>query len=94
MGAARATLVVTILMEGTVLTLMGSAIGLLVGHGVLQVMSVFVEETQKAGISGIVFYPEEWIILVGSLLLGLLCAVIPAVQAYRTDISKVLAGNG
>ncbi|MBT1697976.1 ABC transporter permease [Fulvivirgaceae bacterium PWU4] len=94
MGAARSTLVVTILMEGSVLTLMGSAIGLLFGHGVLQVMSVFVEETQKAGISGIVFYPEEWIILVGSLLLGLLCAIIPAVQAYRTDISKVLAGNG
>jgi putative ABC transport system permease protein len=29
----------------------------------------------------------------GSLLLGLVCAVIPAIQAYRTDISKVLAGN-
>jgi putative ABC transport system permease protein len=94
MGAARSTLVVTILMEGSVLTLVGSAIGLLFGHGVLQAMPVFVEETQKAGISGIVFYREEWIILVGSLLLGLLCAIIPAVQAYRTDISKVLAGNG
>lgn len=93
MGAARTTLVVTILMEGSVLTLMGSVIGLLSGHGVLQVMAAFVEETRKAGISGIVFYPEEWIILVGSLLLGLLCAIIPAVQAYRTDISKVLAGN-
>jgi putative ABC transport system permease protein len=41
----------------------------------------------------LVFYSEEWIILAGSLILGVLCAVIPAVQAYRTDISKVLAGN-
>jgi putative ABC transport system permease protein len=93
MGAGRGKLVVTILLEGSVLTMAGSAIGLLGGHGVLALMSVFIEETQKAGISGIVFYPEEWIILVGSLLLGLLCAVIPAIQAYRTDISKVLAGN-
>jgi putative ABC transport system permease protein len=52
-----------------------------------------VDETQKAGISGLVLYAEEWIILAGSLFLGMVCAIIPAVQAYRTDISKVLSGN-
>ncbi len=93
MGASRARLVTAILMEGGVLTLMGCVIGLLMGHGALIVMGNLVEETQKAGISGLVFYEEEWIILVGSLLLGTLCAIIPAIQAYRTDISKVLAGN-
>lgn len=94
MGASRTKLVVSILLEGSILTFLGSVIGLLMGHGVLQIMSLVVEETQKAGINGLVFYPEEWIILVGSLLLGLLCAVLPAMQAYRTDISKILAGNG
>lgn len=93
MGATRLKLVVTILTEGVVLTLLGSVIGLLLGHGVVTLMTAFVAETQKAGISGIVFYTEEWIILAGSLLLGVLCALIPAWQAYRTDISKVLAGN-
>lgn len=93
MGASRAKLVASILMEGGILTLMGSAIGLLMGHGALVMMGNLVEETQKAGISGLVFYREEWIILVGSLLLGMFCAIIPAIQAYRTDISKVLAGN-
>ena len=93
MGASRTKLFVSILLEGGILTLLGSVIGLLMGHGVLVLLSGFVEETQKAGIDGFVFYPEEWTILVGSLLLGLLCAVIPAIQAYRTDISKVLAGN-
>ncbi|HRJ31226.1 MAG TPA: FtsX-like permease family protein [Cyclobacteriaceae bacterium] len=93
MGATRLKLVVTILSEGVLLTLLGSVIGLLLGHGVLMIMTAFVTETQKAGISGIVFYHEEWIILAGSLLLGVLCALIPAWQAYRTDISKVLAGN-
>jgi putative ABC transport system permease protein len=93
MGATKAKLVFSILLESTVLTFLGSAIGLLMGHGVLLIMSDLVEETQKAGITGLVFYPEEWIILVGSLLLGLVCAIIPAIQAYRTDISKVLAAN-
>lgn len=93
MGATRLKLVVTILSEGVLLTLLGSLIGLLMGHGVVMLMTTFVAETQKAGISGLVFYTEEWIILAGSLLLGVLCALIPAWQAYRTDISKVLAGN-
>ncbi|HEY3403424.1 MAG TPA: FtsX-like permease family protein [Ohtaekwangia sp.] len=93
MGATRSKLLVSILLEGGILTLIGCVTGLLIGHGVLVLLSGMVEETQKAGISGLVFYPQEWIILGGSLLLGLLCAIIPAIQAYRTDISKVLAGN-
>ena len=93
MGASRGKLVTAILMEGGTLTLLGAATGILMGHFALILMGKLVEETQKAGIGGLVFYPEEWIILVGSLLLGLICAIIPAIQAYRTDISKVLAGN-
>src|SRR5688572_3754069 len=93
MGASRSKLLVSILTEGGLLTLFGCVIGLLLGHGVLIILSTVVEQTQKAGITGIIFYSEEWIILGGSLLLGLLCALIPAVQAYRTDISSVLARN-
>jgi putative ABC transport system permease protein len=93
MGATRLKLVVSILMEGVLLTALGSIIGLLMGHGVLVILANVVEETRKAGISGLLFYQEEWIILAGSLLLGVICALIPAWQAYRTDISKVLAGN-
>jgi putative ABC transport system permease protein len=88
MGATRFKLFVSVLLEGSLLTLLGSLIGLALAHGILAV-----EETSKAGITGIVFYTEEWIILAGSLLLGLLCALIPALEAYRTDISKVLAGH-
>lgn len=92
MGASRRKVLMTILLEGSVLTLLGSLIGLLLGHGAVMILSNW-EEMQKAGISGLVFYRQEWVILGGSLLLGLLCALIPSVQAYRTDISKVLAGE-
>lgn len=93
MGAGKPVLFFSILLEGTVLTLLGCVAGVVLGHGVLVIISTFISEAQNAGISGLVFYREEWIILTGSLLLGLLCAVIPAIQAYHTDISKVLAGN-
>jgi putative ABC transport system permease protein len=93
MGASRLKLLVTILLEGCILTLLGSVIGLLLGHGILIGLSDLVEEMQKSGINGFVFYSEEWIILLGSLLVGLVCATLPAIQAYRTDISKVLASQ-
>lgn len=93
MGASKVRLFVNVLLEGVMLTFLGSVFGLLLGHGILMILGAAVEETQKAGITGIVFYSAEWIILAGSLLLGIVCALIPALQAYRTDISKVLASN-
>jgi putative ABC transport system permease protein len=93
MGASRTRVMITLLMEGMALTTLGSLIGLALGHGVVMALAALVAETQRAGFTGMVFYAEEWIILAGSLLLGLLCALLPSWQAYRTDISKVLAGN-
>ncbi len=93
MGASRSKLFITVLAEGSTLTCIGSLVGLVLAHGILIVLAGVVEETRKAGISGVIFYREEWIILAGSLFLGILCALLPAIQAYRTDISKVLAGN-
>jgi putative ABC transport system permease protein len=93
MGASRTKIVFSILMEGGILTLIGAVVGIVMGHGVLIAIATAMEETRKAGLTGFVFYTEEWIILVGSLFLGLVCALIPAIQAYRTDISNVLAGN-
>ena len=93
MGASRLKLFTAIVLEGGIMTFLGSVLGLLFGHGVLVLLSNVVEDAQKAGINGFTFYPQEWIILGASLLLGIGCALLPAIQAYRTDISKVLAGN-
>jgi putative ABC transport system permease protein len=93
MGASRTKLLVSILTEGGVMTMLGSVLGMAMGHAALIVLSGLVDVTQKAGITGFIFYTEEWIILGGSLLLGLLCALIPAIGAYRADISTVLAGS-
>src|SRR5688572_123891 len=93
MGASRYKLFTSVLLEGGFLTLAGSFVGFLLGHGVLILLSSAVTETYRAGITGLVFYPDEGIILGASMLLGLVCALIPEIQTYRTDISRVLAGN-
>jgi putative ABC transport system permease protein len=93
MGATKSKLFVATIMEGTALTLFGSLIGILLGHGVLYLFVTLVEESQKAGITALVLYKEEFYLLVGSIALGVICSLIPAFQAYRTDIHKVLAGN-
>ncbi|MCI0751163.1 MAG: ABC transporter permease [Flammeovirgaceae bacterium] len=93
MGASRKKILTSILLEGITITFLGSLVGLVLGHGILILAASFIMEAQKAGITGLVFYQQEGVILAGSLLLGFVCALIPAWQAYRTDISKVLAGN-
>lgn len=93
MGASRIKLMMAILTEGGVLAFIGCLAGIVLGHGSLIVMTTLLTDAERAGITGIVFYAQEWIILAGSLFLGVMCALIPAWQAYRTDISKVLAGN-
>lgn len=92
MGAGRSTLFLSIVTEGSALTLMGSTMGLVLGHVVLMLFTVMVPEGAEAGLQATRLYPEEAWLLGGSLLLGILCSLLPGIQAYRTDIHKVLAG--
>ncbi len=93
MGASRGKLFFVTILEGTTLTILGSLLGITLGHAVLYIFSILVEESQKTGISAWVFYQEEGFLLLGSIGLGIMCSLIPAFQAYRIDIHKVLAGN-
>ncbi len=93
MGASRAKLVWSVIMEGMTLTLFGALLGLALGHLVLWIFTTWIPEGAKGGFTGAVWYAEELLVLLGSLLLGVLCSLLPAWRAYRTDIHQVLAGN-
>jgi putative ABC transport system permease protein len=93
MGASRVKLFLVTVLEGSTLTILGSITGLVLGHAVLFIFTQMIVESQKAGITALTFYKEEVFILLGSVVLGILCSLIPAIQAYRTDIHKVLAGS-
>jgi putative ABC transport system permease protein len=91
LGASRGKLFVHVLLEGLIITSLGAIVGLLMGHGLVELIGRMFEQTGQLGVSGRNFMSEELIILLGSLVVGIIAAIIPAIQSYRTDISKVLA---
>jgi putative ABC transport system permease protein len=93
MGASRLKLFVSLLLEGSILTLAGSLLGIAVAHLVLAGLSGFIGDAAAAGFNASALYIEELYLLLGSLVLGVLCSALPALEAYRTDIHATLAGN-
>lgn len=93
MGASRSKILWSVLLEGTLTTLGGTVAGITVGHVMLLIFSIIVPEGNQAGFDAYIFYKEELWLIVTSLMIGLVSAAIPAIQAYRTDIHGVLAGE-
>jgi len=90
MGASREVIFAMILLEGTLLTTFGSLAGVLLGHGALHSIGYW-QGSPQARLDGLAFLPEEGWLLVAGLLIGLMAALLPAIQAYRTDISETMS---
>jgi putative ABC transport system permease protein len=93
MGGSPGTLFKMIITEGLLLAVMGYAIGILLSHLAMGILAGFMKNTYRYSFSGLQFLPEEIWLLGGALLVGFVAALIPALQARRTDISETLA-NG
>jgi putative ABC transport system permease protein len=50
-------------------------------------------EGRNMGLSGLSWLPQEIYVFVLTLLVGVVAALLPAIQAYRTDIVAVLASR-
>ena len=89
-GASPAQLFLLIVIEGLLLALVGFALGILLSHGGMQVFAGELKAQYGYSFSGFEFLKEEWFLLLGALGIGLLAAIIPAIQASRTDIADTL----
>jgi putative ABC transport system permease protein len=92
MGASRFKLFLIVLLEGIILTTIGSLAGMLLAHLGLHLIAQYQDSTQ-AKLSGTVFLRAELYILIVGLGIGMIASLIPAIQAYRSDISKILSKN-
>jgi len=92
MGASKTKLFTLIIVEGFVITLIGGVIGLLFGHLVLAYITTQTSESADF-INAFQFYPFELIILAGAILIGIFAALLPALKAYNTTISKTLSSK-
>jgi putative ABC transport system permease protein len=90
LGASPAKLFGMVIMESLLLCAIGYAAGIVVGRVGLLLMSRLSEQQMQFQLSGGWFSSEELWLLPVTLFIGLIAAVIPAIQAYRTDISQVL----
>lgn len=90
MGSSRGKLFYLILLEGLILALIGFVVGFLLSHIGMEVVSRLLKAEYRYAFTGWRFLKSEWILLAISLLLGLVAALIPAIQASRTDINKTL----
>ncbi|MBE9601413.1 FtsX-like permease family protein [Pedobacter sp. MC2016-24] len=92
LGASKTKLFVIVIAEGIMLTVVGTLLGVLLGHLVLQIIGSY-QESGQAKLSGLVFMNKELYLFVAGLMIGIFAAIIPAVQAYRSNISKILSKN-
>lgn len=92
LGASRTKLFVIVILEGLLLTIAGTIIGIALGHFALALIGNY-QESSQAKLSGSIFITSELYLLLAGLGIGIFASIIPALQAYRSNISKILAKN-
>ena len=90
-GATRFQLSSMIILESLILTLLGFGLGLLFSRFGVMFVSSLMEESINYNLSSIKILGEELWLLVLSVILGILSSLIPAIQVYKMNISKILA---
>ena len=90
-GAGPPKLFKMIIAEGLWIALIGLILGLLLGHAGMQFAGGLLEKGYKYQFTGLIWTPEEIWIIGGAIFVGLLAAVIPAIQGARTNLHTTLA---
>jgi putative ABC transport system permease protein len=91
MGATPGKLFILIILEGLLLAIIGYVIGIILSHLGMGIFAGQMEEKYHYSFSSTTFLIEEFYLLGGALFIGFIAAIIPAYQAFRTDISQTLS---
>ncbi|MFN8279309.1 MAG: FtsX-like permease family protein [Saprospiraceae bacterium] len=89
-GASRSLLFSLMMIEGLLISLIGTITGWLLAHGLLEMFSHLFDLNSRYGIKGLYLAPGEWILILLSAMSGLVAALIPSVRAYREEIAGLL----
>lgn len=93
LGARPGFLFQLIIFEGIIIAVLGYFCGIALSHGSMVLLADFLEKSYKYDFSAAIFLKEEIYIFGGSLVIGIVAAIIPAFQASKTDIHATLADN-
>ena len=101
LGAGRVTVMTIVLLEAILLAVLGGAVGVILGHSAIGgfasviadntgVMIHFLEPAPAADFGGWRISPEL-VLIPALILLAVLVGFLPALVAYRTDVSRALS---
>ncbi len=90
LGATRGELFYLLFIEGLLLTIAGIIVGLILAHGGIELLGQWLGDGQGIVISGWTWASGEFALVGGLLLTGSVTAMIPAWQAYSTDVARTL----
>ncbi|WP_119153119.1 ABC transporter permease [Caldimonas tepidiphila] len=90
LGAPPARVASLVLAEALWLALLGSLLGLALGHGLTHLLGLVLQAERSLQLSGAVFVPAELALPALAAALALLSAALPAWRAYRIDVLRLL----
>jgi putative ABC transport system permease protein len=93
LGATRLEVLASLLLEGLMLAVLGAALGLLLGHGAMELLGRWLAATRGVEVTGMIWLQAEYGLLLGLAAVGLLASALPAWQAYRADVARTLASS-
>lgn len=91
LGGSRIRLFSHIILEGMMISVTGGLMGMALGHFAVEGIGLLMIEAQQFAIRGFVILPDEFYIFLIALAIGVVSSVIPAIQAYKTEISEILS---
>ncbi len=92
LGATRGRVVTLICLEAGMVGLIGSVLGLILGHTLGGVGSVFFRRFVGEGIDYITVSPEELEYLLAVVVISVVAGLVPALKAYKTPVARNLMG--
>ena len=93
LGASRWELFYLLYIEGMLLTITGTCLGLVLAHGGMGLLGIVLGAGQGLAFSGWTWVNGEFALVLGMLLVGAFTASLPAMQAYRTNVPATLASG-
>ncbi len=93
LGARRSTVMTVILLESITLSLGGGLAGFVLGHTVIALLSGALVEYTGVYLGFFSFVKWEALLLPGLVVLSTLAGYLPAMSAYKTDVSRSLAAH-
>ncbi|MFN8356207.1 MAG: FtsX-like permease family protein [Spirosomataceae bacterium] len=91
MGATRLKLFLLLLLEGLIISVIGYVVGIVLSRIGMMALSSGVEKSFHYNLKTLSLLPEELLLLVGALIIGLIAAGIPSLGVYNINISRTLA---